>query len=69
MIKTKIGRAAGFGAAEAAPLAVLKGLMRSVGRYAELDGQRQTAMGFPQPAEPLGQLGECRAASQVERKS
>jgi hypothetical protein len=26
-------------------------------------------MGFPQLAEPLGQLGECRAASQVERKS
>ena len=43
--------------------------MCSVDRYAKLDGQRQTAMGFPQPAEPLGQLGECRAASQVERKS
>ena len=68
MIKTKIGRAAGFGAAEAAPLRA-QGLMRSVDRYAELDGRRQTAMGFPQPAEPLGQLGECRAASQVERKS
>jgi hypothetical protein len=54
--------------AEAAPLRA-QGLMCSVDRYAELDGQRQTAMGFPQPAEPLGQLGECRAASQVERKS
>ena len=43
--------------------------MCSVDSYAELDGQRQTAMGFPQPAKPLGQLGECRAASQVERKS
>jgi hypothetical protein len=54
--------------AEAAPLRA-QGLMCSVDRYEELDGQRQTAMGFPQPAEPLGQLGECRAASQVERKS
>jgi len=54
--------------AEAAPLRA-QGLMCSVDRYAEFDGQRQTAMGFPQPAEPLGQLGECRAASQVERKS
>jgi hypothetical protein len=54
--------------AEAAPLRA-QGLMCSVDRYAELDRQRQTAMGFPQPAEPLGQLGECRAASQVERKS
>jgi hypothetical protein len=101
MIKTKIGRAAGFGApdpraivrpsvtappagmraanggllieigrggAEAAPVRA-QGLMCSSDRYAELDRQRQTAMGFPQPAEPLGQLGECRAASQVERKS
>ena len=56
---------------EGAEAALLRaqGLMCSVDRYAELDGQRQTAMGFPQPAEPLGQLGECRAASQVERKS
>ena len=54
--------------AEAAPLRA-QGLMCSVDRYAELDGQWQTAMGFPEPAEPLGQLGECRAASQVERKS
>ena len=54
--------------AEAATLRA-QGLMCSIDRYAELDGQRQTAMDFPQPAEPLGQLGECRAASQVERKS
>jgi hypothetical protein len=54
--------------AEAAPLRA-QGLMCSVDRYAKLDEQRQTAMGFPQPAKPLGQLGECRAASQVERKS
>ena len=53
--------------AEAAP-SLCSGI-NVLDRYAELDGQRQTAMGFPQPAEPLGQLGECRAASQVERKS
>jgi hypothetical protein len=54
------------------PLAALRGsrqeLMCAVDRYTKLDGQRQTAMCFAQPTEPLGQLGKGRAASQVERQ-
>jgi hypothetical protein len=46
-----------------------QGLTYAVDRYTELDRQRQTAMGFAQPPEPLGQLGECRAASQIKRQS
>ena len=55
------------------PLAALRGsrqeLMCAVDRYTKLDGQRQTAVSFAQPPEPLGQLGECRAASQIKRQS